>query len=79
MKIIRRFWAPVVAVLAIVIGIVITQSNQASFGWFSSAPESATVFFPIFVSPQFIGGAAVAIFGVALLGGSVGYRLAKRP
>ncbi|MGA1835709.1 hypothetical protein VD659_02140 [Herbiconiux sp. 11R-BC] len=71
--------AAVVLMVAGVIAIVISTSQDASFGWFAYAPLSGTVFTPhaaLVVGRGAVAGAVVAVLGLAALAFWGGYRLA---
>jgi len=77
---IRKFWAPFLGGLLVVVGVIVVRVAPASFGWFAYAPlsSSESLFFPTFPSPWFYGGAALAIAGLLLIAGWIGFLLGPR-
>lgn len=78
MQLVRRYWAPALGVVAILVGAFLAVTAPVGIGWAAYAPLSALSFAPVSVPPQFVAGVALAIAGLALLAGWFGYRLGAR-
>lgn len=75
---VRRIWAPALALVLIVAGLFLAVSAPWGFGWFAYAPLAELSFAPVVVPPQFVVGIALVIAGLALVSGWVGYRVGRR-
>ena len=80
MKTLRRWLAPALGALLVVVGAVLVLTTPpVTFGWFAYAPLSATTFPPgLFPPAQTVWGIALIALGAATLIAVISYRLGRR-
>jgi len=75
----RRWGLLVLGLIGMIVGVVLlTRPAPASFGWTAYAPLSNTVYVPPVVGSTFFPGVVLALVGLAVTAGWVGFALGRR-
>jgi heme/copper-type cytochrome/quinol oxidase subunit 1 len=78
MTALRSYGVAAAGAALLVIGIVLVTTQPMSFGWTAYAPLTDVTFVPPFPTPAMWLGGILAVTGLALLAGWVGFRLGRR-